>query len=65
MDFSKAVFPDNTLIAEIEHFSSYFTYTPTSDQELQVLGEKVEADYTETVKEIKTFLKTPVSYLIN
>ncbi|MDF2891183.1 MAG: hypothetical protein K0R80_1550 [Clostridia bacterium] len=61
LNFSKAVFSDNTLIAEIEHFSSYFTYTPTSDHELQELAQKAEADYIETVKEIKAFLKTPVS----
>lgn len=61
LNFSKAVFSDNTLIAEIEHFSSYFTYTPTSEQELQELKSKAETDYVETVKEIKAFLKTPIS----
>jgi len=61
LNFSKAVFSDNTLIAEIEHFSSYFTYTPTSDPELQELAQKAEADYDETVKEIEAFLKTPIS----
>lgn len=61
LNFSKAVFSNNTLIAEIEHFSSYFTYTPTSEQELQELAEKAEADYAETIKEVKAFLKTPVS----
>jgi len=61
LNFSKAVFSDNTLIAEIEHFSSYFTYTPTSEQELQELKSKAETDYVETVKEIKAFLKTSIS----
>ena len=61
LNFSKAVFSDNTLIAEIEHFSSYFTYTPTSNSELQELAQKTAEDYGETVKEIQAFLKTPVS----
>ncbi len=60
LNFSKAVFSDNTLIAEIEHFSSYFTYTSTSDSELQELAQKAAEDYGETVKEIQAFLKTPV-----
>ncbi len=61
VNLNYSFFNDNVVSASIEHFSSYYTYTPTTQSEWDELIAKVEADYKSTVNEVKEFLKTPIS----
>lgn len=61
VNLNQSFFHDNQISASIEHFSSYYTYTPTTQSEWDELIAAVEADYKKTVNEVEEFLKTPIS----
>ena len=61
VNLNNSFFNDNQVTASVEHFSSYYAYTPTTQSEWDELIAAVEADYKNTVNEVKEFLKTPIS----
>lgn len=61
LSFSRSVYTDGQLIATIEHFSSYITYTPATQPQINQLAQVAAADYKKTVSEVQEFLKTPIS----
>ncbi len=61
LNFFQSTVEKNTLTAELWHFSSYIEYTPTSGQQIEELAGLAQDAYNKTLKEVKDFLKTPVS----
>lgn len=61
LNFSRSVFSEGQLTATIEHFSSYITYTPTSQPQIDQLAQIAAEDYKHAVKEVKEFLNSPIS----
>jgi hypothetical protein len=61
LNFDSRTVKGNKLTVEVEHFSSYIVYTPTTAEQFQQAQEMAAASYKEVLKEVKAFLKTPIS----